>query len=104
MGISLTPQLKPYVTTTIAATKSASLPSFSPMPPKTEGSIAQRGRDAAKWTKLYRALPLSDKNALIMDARRKWYDALAERFPAGRDEEGLARALEARADGAPARS
>jgi hypothetical protein len=70
------------VTTKDVDLSPSSLPSFSPMVPPAAEDEVLRPRDTTAWSKAYQSLTTPEKNALIMDARRKWYEALVERYPA----------------------
>lgn len=67
-------QLKPYVSVKSAPPVNA-LPPFGPWPKTSSGELPQP-KDFKHFSKRYNALPVEEKNALIMQARRDWYDAL----------------------------
>jgi len=69
------------------------------VPPPRRGEIV-RPRDVTAWSKAYHGLATPERHALIMDARRKWYDALVKRYPAhqGEEEETMTAAVETKAD------
>lgn len=46
-----------------------------------DGKRPQR-KDFKSFSKAYANLTITERNALIMDTRRNYYDALAKRFPA----------------------
>ncbi|WOO83647.1 uncharacterized protein LOC62_05G007167 [Vanrija pseudolonga] len=86
--------LKPYATTTRYDPAPLRLPPFGPAPPKKNGL---KTADYKAFSANYAALSLSQRQALIMEQRRKWWSAFVQRFPEQGVEEEKTRAVEEQA-------
>ncbi|KAK8870063.1 hypothetical protein IAR55_000633 [Kwoniella newhampshirensis] len=84
------------------------IPSFSPNVQPTESSDRLTNQDFARFSRRYQALNGEKKQALIMDARRKWWEGMSALHGGGSgltpevavEEEGRTKELENRASAA----
>lgn len=92
-------KLRPYVSTQNPSLPSTSLPSFSPNPDRPSGGFTIPAY--TKFSRQYQRLSAPEKEALKVEARRKWWDGMVSQFgdrsALVADEEAATREVEKRA-------
>lgn len=73
-------QLKPYVSTQVKSNDLPRLPLFAPNAQPRVGSDSLTRNDFTRFSKRYQRLQPEERHALILDSRRKWWDAVSQTF------------------------